>query len=247
MPSYIQQKTKQVLLWILDALFPIQCICCKQFSKHFACSDCLKSIRRIDNTRCPLCQKVTTQNGRTCTECFGKFSINGIFPASSFKNIIVKKLVHLCKYRFVKDASMQLGDILVRALEQSDVPLPDMIIPVPLHRRRLRWRGFNQSEYLARHLASSILPNATIPVHEDMLIRRRNSTPQAAIRNKLHRRKNMQNMFSIQKSTTTKNLLQGKRIWIVDDVFTTGATLFECAKTLKKHGASEVYGIVVAH
>jgi ComF family protein len=208
----------------------------------------MNSIPFLLHAKCPVCQKSETQNGKTCVKCFGKFSIDGIFAASSFKNSIVKKLIHLCKYRFVESASKQLGNLLIRSLQQSNIPLPDIIIPVPLHKKRLRWRGFNQSESLAQYISSSIIPGMHIPVCTNLIVRRHIVAPQAHIHNKLLREKNMHNMFYVDKtSRIPKETIRKKRIWIIDDVFTTGATLFECAKTLKHYEICEVYGIVIAH
>jgi ComF family protein len=122
--------------------------------------------------------------------------------------------------------------------------IPDLIIPVPLHPKRLRWRGFNQAELLAKYLGENMTPGFSLPVLSDVLIRQKNTTTQMKIKNYSERQKNMEGAFGINKENN--NLIRSKNILLVDDVATTGSTLFECARILKKSGAASVFGIVVA-
>ena len=133
---------------------------------------------------------------------------------------------------------------MLKSIKNSELPLPDIIIPVPLHSRRLRWRGFNQSELLAKHISEKITPGFPIPVVSDLLQRSRYTHPQMEIKNQSKRKKNIENAFKIPKNKL--GLVKSKRILLVDDITTTGATIFECAKTLKKSGAHEVFAVVIA-
>lgn len=153
-------------------------------------------------------------------------------------------MVHCYKYRFIQDIAPILGAIIIKSVSAHNLPLPDLIIPVPLHQRRLRFRGFNQSSLIAKYVGENITPGFEIPVLEDVLVRHRYTEPQMKIRNHSHRKNNIQNAFSIKKDG--KKTIKNKNIWLVDDVATTGATLFECAKVLKKAGAKEVFALVVA-
>lgn len=112
-----------------------------------------------------------------------------------------------------------------------------LIIPVPLHPKRLRWRGFNQSEKIADIIAS----NLQIPIDSTSLKRIKFKTPQAKLK-KEDRIKNISNNFNWH-----GNKLNQQNIILIDDVTTTGATLNECAKVLKANGAKEVWGLVLAN
>lgn len=170
--------------------------------------------------------------------------MDGLLVAASYKDKAVSSAVHLYKYRFVEDFSRILGDIMLKSIRDSELPLPDVIIPIPLHKRRLRWRGFNQSELIAKRISEKITPGFPISIENNLLERFRYTHPQMEIKNQAKRRKNIEKAFKIPGDKP--ELVRNKRILLVDDVATTGATIFECAKTLKKSGASEVFAVVVA-
>ena len=153
------------------------------------------------------------------------------------------KLVHYYKYRFVSELSLTLGKILEKSILASTLPLPEILIPVPLHPRRLRWRGFNQAQLLAQYLGKNLTPGLELPVYSDILLRSRYTKPQMEIKNRQKRQVNTQDAFSLnaQKSFQIKDRI----IFLVDDIATTGSTLFECAKVLKQAGAKKVYGVVL--
>ena len=230
-----------------DILFPISCISCGK-ENEFLCDSCLSKIPLKSEQSCPICEKVITPQGRTCFGCKTKSSIDGILSASFYKNELISHSVHLLKYRFIESLSAPLGKIILRSILDSELFLPDLIIPVPLHKRRLRWRGFNQAELLANYLSANIAPGFEIPVENELLVRSRNTSPQMQIKGSVLRRKNISGAFSISKTNHRRKIrsLKGKRIYLIDDITTTGSTLFECARILKKAGAKEVFGIVIA-
>lgn len=114
----------------------------------------------------------------------------------------------------------------------------DIIIPVPIHRRRLNERGFNQTEKIARHLGEKLL----IPVESKALVRDRQTGAQRALSMK-DRQLNMQNAFKVLKHREKD--IQDKIIILLDDIYTTGSTMLSCAKCLKEHGAKKIYGITL--
>jgi len=122
------------------------------------------------------------------------------------------------------------------------------VIPIPLHKQRLRFRGFNQAELLAKEVAEHF----SIPLETNVLERTRAVLAQAKIKNHKDRKENIKNIFKINSEFIKKcvkegkNLLKNKIIILVDDVATTNATLSEAAKVLKEAGAKEVWGLVVA-
>ncbi len=227
---------KSIKNLIIDGLFPIRCLGCGTYD-HWICNKCHTTLPILTEQHCPICKKHITHNGETCFECLQKnTSIDGVFIASHYSDTLLKKAIHYYKYRFVKDLSEPLALLLAQSLQNSNLPAPDIIIPVPLHKRRLRWRGFNQAEELAYAL------DLQIPIITDILIRMRYTKPQARTKNKNNRKNNLSNAFHISHTETIKQ----KNILLIDDIITTGTTLEECASVLKKSGAKNVYCLVLA-
>lgn len=228
---------------LLDIVFPIFCLGCEQ-PKEWLCADCRSRIPLLEEHRCPCCYHHITPFGRTCIACSEYSSLDGVFVASHYKIPVLAQAIHSYKYRFVSDLAEPLGLFLADALRRTDLPLPDFIIPVPLHPRRLRFRGFNQSELLARVLAQHIAPGIDISVLGHTLMRTRYTRPQMKAHSRKERLGNLKGAFALDKKT--RKILQRTTLWLVDDVATTGTTLEECAKILKKAGARHVFGIVLA-
>ena len=227
--------------FILDILFPINCISCRK-EGQWLCEICQTRIKTRDEHFCPICEKVITPDGRTCLACKKKNALNGLVVASSYVQVPIANAVHLFKYRFVTDLHLPLGSLLVNVLRKTEIPLPDVITAVPLHQRRLRWRGFNQSALLAKHLSTHLLPQDIIEFDENILVRKRYTTPQMGLRDYQARQQNISDAFSVRDQQN----IQGKTVLLVDDIATTGSTLFECARVLKNAGAKEVFAVVIA-
>lgn len=227
----------------LDMLFPLSCVGCGKYGYHL-CEDCTARIPRRLHQRCPLCLRRTTPRGDTCFSCTSNEEIDGIFAGSLYTSPLVSSSIHILKYRFIKNISLPLGNWLGRRVIETDISLPHFCIPVPLHPRRLRFRGFNQSTLLAQALIDEMTPNLNTLLLENCLIRTRFTKPQMRTETKDERLHNLRNAFEVTKEGAL--LIQGKSIWLIDDVSTTGTTLLECAKVLKKAGAKNVFGIVLA-
>ena len=155
-------------------------------------------------------------------------------------------MIHYYKYRFISEIGNDLAKILEKSIISSSLPIPDLILAVPLHKRRLRWRGFNQSLIMALYLGENLTPGLPIKVLDELILRNRDTKPQVKIKNKLQRKTNVRNAFILESEILKQNPIKEKNILLVDDVATTGSTLFECAKVLKKYGAKKVYGVVLA-
>jgi ComF family protein len=246
--SVIHKLTNEINKFILDILFPVHCIGCKK-EGFWICDTCLSHIKIRDEHYCPICERMITPDGKICLSCKNpsrrrtkRISLDGLIVASSYAQFPIANAVHLFKYRFVSDLHIPLGNLLVKVLQKTETPLPDVIIPVPLHKRRLRWRGFNQSFLLAKYLSQNLLPQNIISLDEKILIRSRYTTPQMGIKDCDSRQINIANAFSISPDADIKN----KTFLLVDDIATTGSTIFECAKVLKNGGAKEVFAVVVA-
>jgi ComF family protein len=148
----------------------------------------------------------------------------------------MRQAIHELKYRNLKAISSCLAELLFVHLKDS--PLPgEVLVSVPLHAKRLRQRGYNQSSLIAIELSKL----SAIPVIEGCLIRLRNSPPQTRTATVEERRQNVVNAFGYQ----DKRLI-GKRVLLIDDVCTSGATLEACATALKTGGAISVWGLTLA-
>ncbi|MDD3487460.1 MAG: ComF family protein [Candidatus Moranbacteria bacterium] len=230
---------------MIDALFPIRCLSCQK-EGFWLCEECRKEIKLLDFQVCPVCEKIITEKGKLCISCQkeGASDITAMVSAVPYDNPTVKKLAHAYKYRFLPDISEPLTYLLSKSILQNDFPIPDFICPVPLHPKRLRWRGFNQSLLLSEKISENLVPFMKIEVL-DILERTKYNPPQMSLKNYQERLQNVKNIFAIKKdSGQTK--IKNKTILIIDDIATTGATLEECAKVLKSAGAKKVFAAVIA-
>jgi len=161
----------------------------------------------------------------------------------------LRELIHLLKYEQVRPAAMVLGRMLAEALSGLDscwARGPVMVVPVPLHARKLRQRGFNQSELIAQ---AAIKQDAMtrgsgsgrLALHPGILERRRETQSQTGL-TRHQRRENLRGSLAVAKPGE----LAGREILLVDDVFTTGTTVSECARVLRRAGASKIYVATVA-
>lgn len=233
------------LLWskFLDSIFPLSCFGCRQ-EGVLACSNCLSLVPEPDSQTCPICRAPFSPNGATCPACRTATPLDGIFVARLYRFRLVAELIHTLKYRFLKRAHEPLVDLLESSLAHHSLPLPDLLIPVPLHPRRLRFRGFNQAELIAHTLAARLAPGLSIPVDTTSLRRIRFTKPQMKAETRTERRSNLTGAFAATPSVAGP--LIGTSVWLIDDVATTGTTLEECALALKQAGVKKVWGVVVA-
>lgn len=171
-------------------------------------------------------------------------ALDGLFIARPYRHHLVQKLVFALKYRFIDSAADPLAVLLAESIAHHPLSLPDLVIPVPLHPRRLRFRGFNQAELLANRFMARLLPGSPIPIRSDLLRRVRFTKPQMKTESKPERLANLSDAFAVPLEVAGP--LVGKSVWLIDDVATTGTTLDECAQTLKDAGAKIVWGIVIA-
>jgi len=208
---------------ILDILFPKFCFNCQK-EGDYLCQDC---------------QALLEISG------FHRYSsspnLNDLYWACDYKNPLIKKLIQYFKYEpFVKELSKTLSSLITAHLQLMD-ERPDFsdfdIIPVPLHKKRLKWRGFNQAEELAKELAN-FFKNPLMPTN---LIRIKETLCQTELSNE-ERKENIKNVFLCQNPEKIK----GQKILLVDDVYTTGSTMTECARVLREAGAKKIIGLVVA-
>ncbi|EKE14572.1 MAG: phosphoribosyltransferase, partial [uncultured bacterium] len=195
---------------------------------------------------CPVCKRKLNQ-GTVCSHCQKNSFLDGVFFATSYENSICEELVKNFKYHHVTELKIPLSLIIIKYLnhlakysrfKKQIFDLESILIPIPLHKKRLKERGFNQSELLAKEIA----PVLGFKYLGEILIRKIYTQAQAELP-KEERLHNIKDCFELKE----KSEIKGKTIILIDDVFTTGATLQEAAKVLKKGGAKKVWGLTIAH
>jgi len=218
----------------LNLLFPQRCIGCGK-EGDFLCYSCRSSLPRVMPPLCPKCGRPQL-SGILCSSCVSwRAEIDGIRSPFRFDGVM-RQAIHQLKYRNIRALAAPLAQLLSDYLITNPVP-GEVLVPVPLHRKRLRERGYNQSSLLARELAKL----TSLPIVDDYLIRQRYALPQAKTSTVDERQSNVVNAF-----TCRDKRLQNKPVLLIDDVSTSGATLNACATALKAAGAASVWGLVLA-
>lgn len=243
--NFITNIIGQINRFVLDLVFPKICLKC-QLENEIICDKCLQSIEPLAIQYCPVCEKSVTENGILCSDCKSKSApICQMIASASYKDRLLSRAIHTFKYRFVSGLSYPLGRIMLEGLKRNLREPIDIIIPVPLHPRRLRWRGFNQAQLLARFISQNLLPGMEIPVVCDVVFRKKYTPPQMKIRNYQQRLENLKDSF-VASDKLRPNHFKKKNILLVDDICTTGATIFECAKTLQMLKPKKIIATVLA-
>ena len=219
----------------LDLLFPRFCVGCGK-EGNFLCVSCENSLSRIEAPICLKCGRPQTNSGILCSSCANwQADIDGIRSPFQFEGVI-RKAVHEFKYNNLHAITGRLARLLSDYLNANLLNY-DVVAPVPLHSRRLKERGYNQSALLAKELGR--LTGKT--VNERSLIRTHYNLPQAKTSNVEQRRQNVVGVFACQNDE-----LRHKHVLLIDDVSTSGATLNACASVLKAAGAKSVWGLTLA-
>lgn len=217
----------------LDLLFPQKCIGCGKEGK-LICISCQKSLPRIIPPVCPKCGK-SQPSAIACPACtIWKSSIDGIRSPFKFDGLM-REAVHQFKYKNLRALSQTLGFLLADYF--VNYPLPaEVIVPVPLHPKRLKERGYNQSGLLAQELGRIV----NLPVQNNYLVRKKFVLPQAKTKSLEERRHNVMQAFSCVNPE-----IKDKKVLLIDDVSTSGATLDDCAAALKSAGAISVWALAL--
>lgn len=237
--------------YFLELLFPLKCAVCgketgdKKLNK-LICTDCLKTLSPSLDFYCPLCE-ARTADGKLCFSCRliissteNNFYLDQLFYPFSYKDQAIQKVIKAFKYRFIKDLNRPLGRLMISYLDKikGKIDLKDaVIIPVPLHKRKFNQRGYNQSELIASEISAYF----NIGVINDCLFKIKSTKDQAKLKEN-KRLGNLKDTFLCTKPW----LAAGRKIILFDDVYTTGATMAECAEALKEAGAKEIIGLAIA-
>lgn len=232
----MKEKMRQVVSASLDLLFPPSCPYCKKMigtSGKLLCGECFSRLIFIKTPYCLCCGRVFQGSGENhlCGDCLkSPWAFDKARSLFAYEEVIAG-LIHNLKYSGKMNGLETLRWLSGQSTVLHDLDTPDFILPVPLHLKRLRERGFNQALLLARNL----FPREKEKISYDILVRKANTSSQTGLGGK-ERRRNLRNAFVVEKASK----IVGKKVLILDDVFTTGTTADECAKALKTAGCRKV-------
>jgi ComF family protein len=228
----ILTQSAQLLRCARDKLLAQDCLLCGADSAAaILCPACALDLKRLPAPRCPQCA-LPTPLGELCGRCLSQPPYYDATRAVFVYEFPVDKLIQSFKYAHRLALGTYFGQQLAALAKDCAA---DLLLPLPLHPQRLRERGFNQSLELARPISQA----CGWPIQAQLCSRTRDTPAQAGLPWR-ERRKNVRGAFHCNAD------LSGQRIALVDDVMTTGASLNECARTLKLHGAAQVTLLVVA-
>ena len=212
---------EKILNIILDFIFPIACGFCGKLCNSFLCEKCEQKFDHVKNVE------------------LVDYKKDPVFFDEHFYLFKYKKDIreYIINYKFNEKSYLykSFSEIFIRdkTFINQFIKKYDIIIPVPIHKKRFKSRGYNQSELIAKDIAK----RCKMEYCKSMLIKQNNIVAQSSLDDKLDRVKNIKDAFS---GGINIKLVKGKRIAVFDDVFTTGATANECAKVLKQNGANYV-------
>lgn len=224
-----------------DLLFPKFCFNC-HLPGTYLCPRCQKDLNYVNSSYCFYCKKDSLYN-LTHPSCLKKFNIEGV-SFIFYYNSLLKRLIKNIKYRLASDIWQELSkgiypETTKRLAFYNKLTGKVYLQPVPLSIEKLRSRGFNQA-FLITSFFQKII---NFPI-ADFLIRIKNTNPQADLKSRKERYQNLRGAFRIRK-TSFKEIV-GAKIILIDDVVTTGTTVKEAAKALKKAGAEKIYVLALA-
>ncbi len=211
---------KKALIFLLQILYPKQCLVCGKLEQDTICNKCYNTLK--------IEAKIEKYNNKSFNKHLYIFKYEG-----KIRNLIID-------YKF--NDKPYLNELFVKIILKNEkicrkIKKYDIIIPVPIHKKRENERGYNQSELIARKLAN----NLKIELLTDSLIKQKNTLPQSTL-SKKQREENVKTVYKIQNKQKIKN----KKIILLDDIYTTGATAEECSKILKQNGAKEILVLTIA-
>lgn len=220
---------------VLSFIFPKTCPVCDKVIGHdkTICADCIKKIQYISEPRCKKCGKSLKDSEKEyCIDCEKNHHLYKCGIAAFLYDDVISKSIYRFKYHnrrtyaeFYGEAIAKMYGALIRSWHA------DVIIPVPIHEKKLIKRGYNQAGLIAKKLGENLGMN----VDESVLLRTVNTRPQKEM-TKAERRKNLEKAFKI-----SRNVVKYKKVILVDDIYTTGSTIDECTRALLGAGIQAVY------
>ncbi|MGI8420197.1 MAG: ComF family protein [Candidatus Levyibacteriota bacterium] len=228
---------------LFDLFFPKRCVQCKKFGSYL-CPNCFSYIAFTDSMICTVCNRQAI-GGLTHPVCQTRYTIDGVFPSLVYKGV-VKKLVYTFKYPpYLTDLQTLLVELFYEGIIQKEqfyrlLTQENVFVPIPLHKKKLRKRGYNQACLLAEGLSQCL----NFPI-VDCLERVKETKTQVGLSKEL-RAENIKSAFAL-KPAFLEQVRGLHHVFLVDDVATSGATMLEAAKVLKKSGVKTVWGLTLAH
>ena len=238
----MNQSLSKAKKFVLDLIFPIYCLNCGQEGAYL-CQICQSSLILVPPT-CFVCKKLSfpdRENGKnTCLNCQKNTKISFFASPLNYGDPKIRDLIHDLKYKRIKSIGNFLGDILADSLVKQKIIFPEniVVIPIPLHKKRERERGFNQSQIIGQVLSDRFALN----LETKILFKQKETKPQMELTAE-ERKNNLKAAFLVK----NKEKIQGFPILLVDDVKTTGSTLEEAAQVLRQSGIKKVWAVTVAH
>ena len=234
--------------YLLDMLYPPKCPSCGHTlinQKYiFACEECIKKFLFIPSPKCVFCGTYLNIPGKICQNCLkiikNKKEIwyNDFYSPFLYRDSL-KNALHSVKYKRNINIAKNLGYYFAEILKKNIIfDKIDCVIAVPLHKNKKKDRGFNQSEIFAEQISKKL----NIKKVDNVLKRIKNTVPQFTL-DKQQRCKNVENAFVLSSSA---GKIKNNSVLLVDDIFTTGSTINECAKTLQTAQASYIKAVTLA-
>lgn len=244
--------------FLIDTLFPLFCLGCDK-EGSWLCLNCRSKLRAAGIFCCPLCHRARVE-GRCCDNCASSSYVDRHMALDKYdEGSLLGRIIEVFKYQYLLGIVCELRPLIQKFFYRYALLMPSgraVVAPVPLHKRREAERGFNQASVIARIVADTL----RLSFADDLLSRTRFTLQQAKLSRK-ERIKNVRGAFQIasdksvrtasDKSVSDGNVtvasrIAGGTIILVDDVYTTGSTMQECARVLKESGAIEVVGFTLA-
>lgn len=225
----------------LDIIFPKYCINCRKLG-DFLCSKCFSFLSFEVDKICAVCN-LASFNGLTHPRCKNKYTIDGVFSSISYKGVAKKMIIKFKYDPYLIGIKKVLSDLFYEGIIQKEEfhkvlnSKNAILVPIPLFPSKERKRGYNHAHILASELSKKL----NLPVI-NLLKRIKNTKPQASLKRE-ERIKNLRDAFAL-----SSNILKSQysNIFLVDDIFTTGSTLLEAGRVLKRSGAESVWGLTLA-
>jgi ComF family protein len=234
---------RKLLANLADICFPPRCLSCRvglaAGDPLFFCAACRADILLLQTGLCHCCGTPFPVGGEShyCGSCLaGRNSFDAARSVVIYKGA-ARDAVHALKYERYAVGVDAFGMLFREVFADPCILAADLIIPVPLHVQRLRQRGFNQSMILARQFFPAFLDR----IKPRALIRQRNTVPQTSL-SRHQRLANIRGAFLVPQP----DIVKGKSVILVDDIYTTGATINECARVLRRAGAIKIMGLTFA-
>jgi len=245
----IQHKIiNKAVTFIVNSIYPLACpICSRPTDKKLhidfptwqeygdVCSDCTDKVKPIDEAQCMKCGKILNDNdSEYCYDCkYIRHEYTQCIAALPYEGQI-KQSIYRFKYKGCREYAWWYANIIEKYCgERIRIWSPDIIIPVPMYHAKEKVRGYNQTELIAQNLSKLL----DVDMNAQLLFRIKKTAPMKKL-HAIERIKNLENAFLVK-----RKMIKYNKVLLLDDIYTTGATLDACAKALKRQGVKEVYGV----